>query len=76
MAYTEMKLGEIDTDVVYVSKKELMERTGVGKSTMYYHIIGDKLEAIKFRNRTYFHPDVAEEYETLVRCGFLGRNRP
>ena len=72
MAYTDLKYGKIDTSVVYVSKKELMERTGVPKSTMHNHIVTDKLEALRFRNRTYFHPDAANEYETLVKCGLLG----
>jgi len=72
MAYKDLEFGDIDTSVVYVSKKELMERTGVSRSTMHNHVVTDKLDALRFRNRTYFHPDVANEYETLVKCGFLG----
>lgn len=72
MAYVDMDFGDIDTSVVYVSKKELMARTGVPKSTMHNHVVTDKLTALRFRNRTYFHPDVAKEYEALVKCGFLG----
>jgi hypothetical protein len=72
MAYKDLVIGEFDTSVVYVSKKELMERTSVPKSTMHNHIVKDKLDALRFRNRTYFHPDVASEYETLVKCGLLG----
>ena len=72
MAYKDLEFGDIDTSVVYVSKKELMERTGVSRSTMHNHVVTDKLDALRFRNRTYFHPDVANEYSTLVKCGLLG----
>ena len=72
MAYKELKVGEIDTSVVYVSRKELMERTGMPKTTLIHHINTDKVDAFKFRNRTYFHPDAAKEYEALVKCGLLG----
>jgi len=72
MAYKDLKIDEIDTSVVYVSKKELMERTGVPKSTMANHVAVDKLQGLRFRNRTYFHPDVAAEYEMLVKCGLIG----
>lgn len=72
MAYKDLEFGDIDTTVVYVSKKELVERTGVPNSTMHNHITTNKLDAIRFRNRTYFHPDAAKEYETLVKCGLLG----
>jgi len=72
VSYKAMVFGEIDASVVYVSKKELMERTGVCKSTMTYHINTDKLDALRFRNRTYIHPDEADRYEALVKCGLLG----
>ena len=76
MPYKDLKFGEIDTTIVYVTKKELMERTGIGKSTMHGHIVTGKIEALRFRNRTYFYPDVAAEYEALVKCGLLAGRSP
>jgi hypothetical protein len=72
MAYKELTMESIDPKVIYVSKTELMERTGVAKSTMVNHINTGKLDAFRFRNRTYFHPDVAKNYEMIVKCGLLG----
>lgn len=72
MAYKTLAAGDIDTSVVYVSRKELMERTGIPHSTLNQHINTGKLDALRFRNRTYFHPDAASEYEALVKCGLLG----
>ena len=72
MAYTDLDPSNIDTSVIYVSKKELMARTGISKNTMHNHVVTNKLDAFRFRNRTYFHPDVAAEYEALVKCGLLG----
>lgn len=72
MAYKELKSEDIEVGIIYISKKELMERTGIPKSTMHNHIVKDKLNALRFRNRTYFHPDTAAEYEKLVKAGLLG----
>lgn len=72
MAYKNLEFGDVDTSVVYVSKKELMERTSVPASTMHNHIITNKLSAFRFRNRTYIHPEDADKYAALVKCGLLG----
>lgn len=72
MAYKDLDFESIDTSVVYVSKKELMVRTGIPKSTMHNHVVTDKVDAFRFRNRTFFHPEAAKEYETLVKCRLLG----
>jgi hypothetical protein len=72
MGYKNLETNDIDPSVIYVSKKELMARTGVPNSTMHRHIVTDTLNAFRFRNRTYFHPTAAEEYEKLVKCGLLG----
>ena len=72
MTYKKVDIGEVDTDVVYVSKKELMARTGVPRSTMHNHMVTGKLNGIIFRNRTYIHPDDADEYEKIIKCGLLG----
>lgn len=72
MAYKEFDMDEIDTSVVYLSKTEVMEQLGVTRGTLYNHIIKDYIDAIRFHNRTYFHPADVKQYATLVRCGFLG----
>jgi hypothetical protein len=72
MAYINFDVKDIKPGVVFVSKKELMARTGVPKSTMHGHIVKDKVDAFRFRNRTYFNSDVADEYEMLVKTGLLG----
>ena len=72
MAYIDFDVKDIKKGIVYISKKELMERTGIPKSTMHNHIVKNKLDAFRFRNRTYFHPDAAAEYELLVKAGLLG----
>ena len=72
MAYKELEIGDIDTSIVYVSAKELRARTGVPRSTLRNHIAKDKVDALRFRNRTYFHPDVAEQYEAMFKSGLLG----
>ena len=71
MAYIDFDVKDIEPGVVYVSKKELMERTGASKSTVHLHIRSGKLNAFRFRNRTYFHPDVADDYEKLFKAGLM-----
>lgn len=72
MAYLEIDIDDVDTSVVYVSMKELIDRTNVARSTLHSHIKADKLNGFRFRNRTYFHPDEAERYEKMHKCGLLG----
>ena len=72
MAYITLKYGDIDTSVIYVSKSELIKRTGISRSTMYNHVTTNKINAYRFRNRTYFHPDDAAKYEEMIKCGLLG----
>lgn len=72
MAYYKMTPDDIKKGTVFVSAKELRARTGVPKSTLYDHITTDKVHAFRFRNRTYFKPDAAAEYENLFKCGLLG----
>ena len=71
MAYIDFNVNDIEEGVVYVSKKELMERTGASKSTVHLHIKNGKLDAFRFRNRTYFQPDIAESYEKIFKAGLM-----
>ena len=73
MAYIEFDPEDIKPGVVFVSKKELMIRTGIPKSTLYRHIKTDKLDAFQFRNRTYFYPEEADKYAAMVSSGILGK---
>lgn len=72
MAYLLMTMDDINENVVYVSSKELIKITGVSRSTLHNHIVTDRVNAFRFRNRTYFHPDAASEYEKLFKCGLMG----
>jgi len=70
--YKEMTIDDIKKDVIYVSAKEFRQRTGVSRSTLHNHIVTNKIDAFRFRNRTYFYPDAAAEYENLFKRGLLG----
>jgi len=70
--YEDLRPEDIDGRIVYVSAMELRQRTGVPRTTMHYHIRTGKLTALRFRNRTYFTPDEATQYERLVKAGLLG----
>ena len=71
MAYLKIDVKNIDKDVAYVSKKELVERTGVSEQTLWNHINRDMVDAFRFNNRTYFLSEEAERYERLVKAGLL-----
>ena len=71
MAYIELKKEDIDFNILYVTRNELVKRTGVSKSTIERHVARDYLDALKFRNRVFFHPKVADEYEKLSKCGLF-----
>jgi len=70
--YKDLKPEDIDGSTVYVSAMELRQRTGVPRTTMHHHIRTGKLTALRFRNRTYFTPDEANQYQNLVKAGLLG----
>jgi predicted transcriptional regulator len=72
MAYIDLEMGKVDTSIIYVSSTELRKMSGVPRSTLSYHINNDLIDAFRFRNRTYFHPDAADEYVKLYKCGLLG----
>lgn len=72
MAYYEMKLEDIKENDIFVSLKELRLRTGVPRSTLNEHIHTNKVNAFRFRNRTYFKKEDAAGYEKLFKCGLLG----
>lgn len=63
---------DLKEPVAFVSKKELMKRTGVAHTSMHNHIVSGKLDAFRFRNRTYIWPDEAERYCIMVQSGLLG----
>lgn len=73
MPYTDLEKGQIDTSIIYVTRKELMERTGVSGGTIYNYITNNGIEALKYKNRVFFHPDVADEFVALVKCRLIGR---
>lgn len=71
MAYKEFDMDEIDTSVVYLSKTEVFERIGITRATLYNHTVKDHIDAVRFHNRTFFHPNEIERCATLIKCGFL-----
>lgn len=73
MAYYELNVDNIDPGVVYVSASELRALTGVPRNTLYSHIVADKVDAFRYRNRTYFHPTAVANYMALVNCGLRGK---
>ena len=76
MAYEELTKEIIDSvadkNEVFIPFKEVMEKTGITKTSLYNHIATNKVIAYRYRNRTYFTQDEAERYSRLVEVGLLG----
>lgn len=72
MAFKELDMAMIDDGRVFVSRKELMERSGVRKGTITNHINQGHLDGYRFRNRTYFLPEDVEQYCKMVKSGIIG----
>jgi hypothetical protein len=71
MAFKQLKSEDIG-EVIFVSAKELRKSLNISRSTLYHHIKNDKIDAYRYRHRTYFHPDDAAQYEKLYRSKLLG----
>lgn len=66
------ELTDIEDGVIYVSSKELQKDLNIPRTTLWYHIKKGYIEAFRFRNRTYFHPENVKEYKKLYKAGLLG----
>jgi len=68
-------ISEIDTSVIYTSIKELMNATGLGRSTIHWHLHKGTMNGFQIDGRgmsaVYFHPDEAEKVIGLVRAGII-----
>lgn len=71
MAFHKLKSQDVQNDIVYVSAKELRQRTGVPKTTLHRHITVNHVDALRFGSRIFFTPQEAEKYERLFKCGLL-----
>ena len=72
MSYRDLTQEDIDTGTVFISSSELRKRLTISKSSMHRYITDGHIDALRFRNRTYFYPEAVEEYIKLHNCGLLG----
>lgn len=67
----DVKLGEIDTNVLYVSSGELSEELGVHINSVRNAAKSDYIDAFRFNRKLFFHPNEVKKYKTYISCGIL-----
>ena len=70
----ELTIEEIMSDrTVYMDIREIMNETGVSKSTIHLHAQEDLIDGYMFKSKLFFKPDDVEKYIRLHDSGVLGR---
>ena len=75
MAYIKIKAKDIDTSIIYVTRKELAKRVGCHENSVRHSIITDVIDALMFGNKLFIFPEDAAKFEELYKIGLLGDRR-
>ena len=64
---------DLDTSVMYYTSDDLAKFYEVSRTTIQHWISDGDLDAIKYKQRLYIHPDEKERLDKLMTCGILNR---
>lgn len=71
--FKEFTEGLLQEGEKFITVMNVVEMTGVPKSTVKYHIGQDYMDAYFFRNRWVIRKQDAEKYKQMIDMGLIGR---